>query len=66
MKADYDLETMTRELELVLKLPIGCHGTIYAALRDAWQMGRAQISYAKLKERQDKDRELTRDMEVFL
>jgi hypothetical protein len=65
MNVRYDIETMTRELEVVLKLPVGCHGTIFAALWDAHRMGRERLSYAALKDRQDREREKDAELDKF-
>jgi len=53
----YDLETMAREvINLCDPQPENIHGTLVAALRDAYSMGSAGISYSELRDRQERER----------
>lgn len=47
------LEVMADE---VVRCSGGSRGTIYAALRDAYEMGRLRISYSQLLVRQERER----------
>lgn len=53
----YDIEAMADEIISACDLPPRCRGTLYAALSDAYRMGRRKISYDALKKLQAQERE---------